>query len=565
MKKNKSVWLCLFALIAICFYTIFSLFNNHGFSFHDETQIANLYEYNKVIDLGQFPPRWTPDTHFTYGSPYLEFNYQIPYYLGVIYHKIGFSFLDSYKMVLASSILVGASGMYLLGIAISGNPIVGLAASFLFTFTPYRAVDIYVRGTIGESLAIGIFPWIFLALYRLTKKQSLINVFLSALSMAALILTHQPSTAFGLPIIFGIFLLSELINKNYKFLLSLFLSAALSVSLAAYYLIPVLFEQKFIQPVLPFNFYDHFPFIKQLLFSKWGYGVSIEGIYDGMSFQLGVANIIVIFLGIVSMIIMILKKKINKSVYLFSTIIGILIIFFLMNIRSTFIWNIFPYTNSIQFPWRLLAIMVMLTTLVYLYLLNITKGKFKIILLVLIPIIAFINNYSYFRPGTIVDHNDTYYLRRYLPKEILSPGEKVSKDYLDYTENYFPLPKDAIKPTVIPENTITATQPETNILIVDNNPFQTKAKINSTTGDFITINRFYYPGWVVKINGSVQEVYLNKYGAMTFFIKKGSYNLSVSYNDTFIRRLGNIISLTTILFIGLFSIYNSKRKSGRSR
>ncbi len=564
MKKNKTSPIYLLAIFAVCFFAIFSLFNNRGFSFHDETQIANLFEYNKVIDLGHFPPRWSPDTHFTYGSPYLEFNYQIPYYLGVFFHKIGFSFLDSYKLVLASSIVVGALGMYLLGVTIS-SPLIGLVTATLFTLTPYRAVDVYVRGTIGESLAIGLFPWIVLAFYRLRKNQSYLNIFLAALSVSALILTHQPSTAFGLPIILGIFLLSELINKNYKFILSLFVSLVLSLCLSAFYLIPVILEQKYIQPVLPFNFYDHFPFIKQLLFSKWDYGVSIEGIYDGMSFQMGIANILVVFIGAILMFALIIKKKLIKNIYLFSTLIGIAIILFLMNIRSSFLWNIFPYTNSIQFPWRLLAIMSLLTSLAYLFVLGAVKGKMKTLLLVLIPLIALINNFTYFKPGTIVDHEDNYYFRRYLPQQSLLPGERVSKDYLDYTENYFPLPINATRPADVPSNVITSSQPETRIKIVQSNPFSTKAKITNLTGDFITVNRFFYPGWMIYVNGKEQGFALNQYGAMTLFLEKGTYDLEVYFEDTFIRRFANIVSAMTVIVAGIFLFYNSKRKSGRSK
>jgi len=39
-----------------------------------------------------------------------------------------------------------------------------------------------------------------------------------------------------------------------------------------------------------FNFKDHFPFIKQLIFSPWGHGASLWGPGDGMSFQVGIIN-----------------------------------------------------------------------------------------------------------------------------------------------------------------------------------------------------------------------------------------------------------------------------------
>lgn len=565
MKLNKRLGLISFILcLFIAGAASFNLFTNNGFSFHDETQIANLFEYKQAIGYGQIPPRWAPDMQFTYGSPYLEFNYQIPYYFGVVFNHLGLSLLDSYKLVLALSFFVGAIGMYLLGQLLAG-PLVGLATAFLYTFTPYRAVDVYVRGTVGEALAIGIFPWIFYALYSLRKKSDFVHIFLAGLSISILILTHQPATAFGLPVILLIFVISEIVSGNYKYLLSLLWSLLIAFGLSAYYLIPVLLEQKFIQPVAPFNFYDHFPFIKQLIYSAWGYGVSIPGPYDGFSFQIGLANLVIIILGVVLAAVFIWKKGLKKNIYLIATVLSVALVLFLMNMRSSFLWSIFPYTNSIQFPWRLLSIMVLLTTLLYLFILAGSKNRTRKILLIAIPLIALINNFSYFHPGTIIDHDDNYYLRRYLPNQVLFIGEKVSGDYLNYTENYLPLPTAAVRPTTVPDSTITAKLPETEIKYINTNPFTMSASIYSLTGDFVSIHRFYYPGWVITLDGNIQKITLDKNGAMVLFVDKGIHNLNVYFRDTDTRYLSNMVSLLTILISTILLLYYSKHKSAHTR
>src|SRR5687767_13269114 len=91
IMKNKTVLLYLFFTVLFTIPAVFSIFYHSFFTFHDETQIVNLYEFFKTIDLGQFPPRWGLDFHFNYGSPFLQFYYQTPYYIGYLFHKLGFS------------------------------------------------------------------------------------------------------------------------------------------------------------------------------------------------------------------------------------------------------------------------------------------------------------------------------------------------------------------------------------------------------------------------------------------------------------------------------------------
>lgn len=72
--------------------------------------------------------------------------------------------------------------------------------------------------------------------------------------------------------------------------------------ISAYYWLPAVFEKKFIQEGTPFNPLDHFPFIRQLIIPFWGYGASVWGPNDQMSFQIGIINILVIVLGFIALV-----------------------------------------------------------------------------------------------------------------------------------------------------------------------------------------------------------------------------------------------------------------------
>jgi hypothetical protein len=530
-----------------------NLLTPKSFTFHDESQIANLQQMVKTISLGQFPPRWSLDVHYTYGSPYPEFNYQLPYYFGFLFNKIGFSLFDSYTLCLALSLFVGAFGMYLFAKKLT-TPFASFAAAVLYTYTPYRAIDAYVRGTVGESFALAIFPFILYSLVCLREKQSLKNILILAISVASLILSHQPSTAFGLPIIIGIFFVIELIRKNYKFIKGLFIGLISSLLLSSYYLFPVLFEKSFIKEVLPYNLYDHFPFIWQLIYSPWGYGASNWGPYDDMSFQVGIVNLVVILGGIVFLLLKAKKEKKVEKAYLIATLVGIFFVLFLMNIRSSFIWNIFPFTNAIQFPWRLLSLTTILTAALFVYIAKNLPKTFLHILSLLVIIASISLTVSYFRPGEITNTGDDHFLRRYLPNQVLYSGETVSKDYTDYTENYIPLPIKAVRPSAVPVSKISTVLSVTQIKITNPNPFDTKADISSPTDDVISINTFYFPGWNITLDGKPVDVTLDQFGAMRIFVPKGNHSLEIKFLDTPTRKISNIISIFAWVFVILFFI-----------
>lgn len=546
--KNKLSLLVLSLIIAIP--SIWAIIQPGFFTFNDETQVANLFEINKTINLGQFPPRWAPDFHFTYGSPYPGFNYQLPYYFGYIFHQLGFNLVSTYQLLLAVSLILGAIGMYVLSSSIT-TPLYALAAATLYTYTPYRAVDVYVRGTIGESFAFALFPWIFWALYRLYQKPNLFNSVVSSLFISALVLSHQPSTVLVLPFIFLVFGLLPLITRNFRSLPFLILSGVTSLFLTAYYLFPVLFESKLITPVSQFNFSDHFPFIKQLIYSPWGYGSSVWGPEDMISFQVGLLNWAIISIGFFALILW-GNRKDHSRYFLLSSLILFAVGVFLMNIRSSFFWSRFPFTNSIQFPWRLLTLTTLSSSIAFIFLSRHRLFSNRNWIAIIVTLLALALNISYFRVGDKVDYTDDYYLRRYLPQQVLLPGETVSTPYLDYTEVYYPLPLGATRPSVVPQAKLTANLTDTKISVAQDNPFNFQADIESAKDDTLTYHVFYYPGWSVTIDGRPVNVASTDIGAVSFPIQYGKHQVKIVYEDTPIRKFSNYLSVLALVIIGAY-------------
>ena len=126
-----------------------------------------------------------------------------------------------------------------------------------------------------------------------------------------------------------------------------------------YFWFPAILESRLMKYDTVFNFYDHYPALKQFITPYWGYGASVPGNYDTMSFYMGAVGILVIIFG--SIIFLLNQKKFSneeKILIGWGIIISLLSVF-MMNFRSAWFWRNLPLLPYFQFPWRFLAMITL--------------------------------------------------------------------------------------------------------------------------------------------------------------------------------------------------------------
>jgi uncharacterized membrane protein len=267
-------------------------FESGMYTFSDEVHFANLYEMIRGLLGGQFPPRWAPDMSYNFGYPLFNFYYPMPFYLASFFYVIfHFSLIGSLKSVFFLSVLFSGISFYFLTNKFFSK-ITAFLISIIYLFTPYRAVDLYSRGAIGELWSFVFMPLVLLSFYNLIKNQNLKNCAVASVSLAGLILSHNLSAIIFLPIVILFCLI--FLFKETKILNKIVWTGGgllMGLGISSYYWLPAVMEKKFIQPGTPFNPFDHFPFIFQLIIPSWGYGASVWGPTDMMSFQIGLVNL----------------------------------------------------------------------------------------------------------------------------------------------------------------------------------------------------------------------------------------------------------------------------------
>jgi hypothetical protein len=268
---DKYWWLVLL-LLSIPLFGALLVHGYYGAS--DDLHIGWLYEMDRTINLGQIPPRFVPDLSYGFGYPLFNYVFPLPFYIGEIFHKVGFSLVDSVKWVFLISLPMSMYGMYLLLRKLT-IPLIALAGALVYGYTPYRSTDIYVRGDIGEAFSFVFLPLLTLSLLQVFSEDGKVRnrwIGVGGLSLAGLVLTHNITAYMFLPfyILLGILLLIFTAKKSLKLFASLISLGLLGALSSLYFWFPAIADSKLVKYDTVFNFVDHFPTLKQPIVPYWG-------------------------------------------------------------------------------------------------------------------------------------------------------------------------------------------------------------------------------------------------------------------------------------------------------
>ena len=136
---------------------------------HDgQIHIARLANYFIAYKQNQWPIRWAPNLNNGFGYPVFNYNYPLPYLLGIPLITANFSLESTYKVLMISALFAIVAGALLLLKDHFAKPAAFIAALTL-GISPYVANLMYVRGGLGEIWTIALFIWVVWALNRSSK------------------------------------------------------------------------------------------------------------------------------------------------------------------------------------------------------------------------------------------------------------------------------------------------------------------------------------------------------------------------------------------------------------
>lgn len=534
--------------VVVVLLTILPLINSTFFQLHDVTHVARLAEMHRALLDGQFPVRWSQNFGYGYGMPLFNFYGPAPYYLAETFHWAGFSSLVSIKLLLVAIAVFSFVGMYLLSSRWFGR-LGGLVSAVMFTVFPYRALDIYVRGAFNEIFAVTLIPWIFYAMVRIRELKERKWIGVLALLLMVFLATHNLMTMMFLPIIyvFGWVLFVGSSHKK-KYFLWFHLSLLLGVLAAAFFLFPAYLEKGYTQVDALLGGYSnykfHFLYVRQLFTGIWGYGGSILGLEDGLSFSLGVVQFLLAGVGAAYWFLRTRKTHRNIFPIFFVLISGATL--FMTTLKSQFIWDQIPLFAYFQFPWRFLSVPAVTLPILaggVVYALN---QRRRVLYTFIILVALCVVNLQYFRPQSYLEDPETLYYEN--PTKIQSDLSGILPDYIP----------TAMKETQKPFQPVFEFVGESSPIetLIDRSQ-EKLAHVVLVKPQTMTIRIAWFPNWVVYDNTEKADYTIeDKTGFMLVKIPQGEHWISVRLEDTPLRTASNLLSLLGLLSIAGVFLYD---------
>ncbi len=564
MKVVKII-LPIIIVLVLSFWAIRPLLSPGLFPVHDDTQVQRVFEMTKSLNAGMFPVRWSMDLGFGFGYPIFNFYAPLAYYSGSFFNLLGFNVLISAKLMMGLGILLSGIFMYLLGKELFGKA-AGVVAALFYVYAPYHAVDIYVRGDVAEFWAYAFIPLAFYGVIKTYKENNFKNAAIGALGFAGIILSHNLTammvSPFLLLLILVLFLAS--FKKEKKVSFNPFWVLIFGALISCFYWLPALSEMKYTNVLSQigqggFSYWDNFVCPGQLWTSPWGFGGSVPGCNDGLSFMIGKLHIILSFASAVSAFILLLIKKFRKDSENFYIILLLFLGFVFSAVLTLQIskplWDSIRLMAFFQFPWRFLVMASFFSSLLagssvwFFRFFPFKKYASYLdfgVATVLLAFLIFVSS-KYFITSPILPTASGEYSGIYSENS----GKYTTKYAISWfasnlTHEY--MPSDFLvpeNPSQISNGKVIVKKGNVNIKNITRTPVKYAFTAESKNLSSIVIPVAYFPFWSAYIDGNIYKLSVLDNG-VGIKVSPGIHQIQLKYSQTPVELLSDLISVAGI-------------------
>jgi hypothetical protein len=534
--SNERVRIAIALAILILIFTR-ALFRGQLIDGHDALAYPpRLTEFAKVIGAHQFPPVWAPDLSNGHGQPLFEFFPPLAYLTELPLYKAGLHLADCIQLPLAVLFAIGAIAVYLISRRLSFSRFASVGASAAWLFAPYHALDVYVSVRVAEATAVAIVPLALLALICVLDRPTLRRILLAAPAIAMVPLAHNVIALLMLPF-FALIVVARAAVSERPLRTGAGGAAAIAggMALSAFFWMPSMLEKGFVKTDLSgagfFHWSVHILSPSQLLWGHWGFGYSLPGPNDGISFALGWLILALALTGFV-----IALRSLNRTrrgdaiVFAAAAVTGAF-----MSIEwSSIVWRHAAILQYLQFPWRMECLPALFMPLLALYAFERLAPKVSTAVIVLIVLV----NLHHTQPKGYLAFDDEFYAPPLIAQKGLETTMYWAEPHgvqvrLNYTGDGLIRP-----PSGLTARTLSWTSTRHEYLV----SAPTAASVMESTN--------YFPGWTVLIDGrETTAAAAPPFGLLSFTIPAGQHLVTVELRPTRVRRLSFILSLCSLAIL----------------
>ncbi|MBI2911722.1 MAG: hypothetical protein HYY05_06235 [Chloroflexi bacterium] len=560
-------------IVALSSFALLPLAQGDRFPTHDgDWHLIATIEFDRVLRSGVPYPRWAPDFAMGYGHPRSSFYPPLAYYLSEALHLVGFGFLTAQKLNFALGLLLSGPAMYLLARAATGSRLAGTVAGLAYVYLPYHLHDVYVRGALGESLALPFLPLVLWSIHRVLARPAPARVALAGLSYGGLLLSHHVTALFFTPLLgaYGAVVLwasgrqKGAERAGWARLLAPLAGLALGATLAAVSWLPILPEAKD-TTVRWFGYFNPAPEALRLsdVLARYltvAYDYANEPPFVGVVQAAAAAGGVALFLWTGANG---LRRRRAFDVALIATLGGLTLGYLLlMTPWADGFWEHTPLVGYAQFRWRVFAFVGVATALFTGYgavAASPVRWLYALVAPLAIGWASMASLSLDYRPldeATL----DAGFATRYAIVGARSGRLREYEALPIWTQAAFPQPRENLR-IEVPEPAGTLGE-----IVPDRwDPYAMDLSLSATEATTLTFHGFYFPGWQAYVNGSPALASPSPEGLLSVAVPQGRSYLAVRFEDTPIRAAGARLTLGAAALVAVLALWPARRPRPPSR
>ena len=496
-------------------------------------------QYIDALGDGALYPRWLPGANEGQGSPAIIYYPPLPFYVAAAFSFVTRNTLAG--MSLSCWLALALSGLTMYAFSRSlGSPSLRFAAASLYMMAPYHLLDLYQGSTVSEFWSFVWVPLLLDAVRRASTAASLLGIAYLALGYALLVLTHVPVL---LLTSLTLVVYALLLTRNLHALLRIAGGLVLGAGIAAIFLIPVLFETRYIKLFFKFDYKDYFLFehLRAALTSP-------RFPSDGSPFtylldtDLIAAGLLALFL-VSSLAIWMSRRTTEKgplstAPYLLVMIVTAFSVSMTTRLTAP-IWRITPGLSFLFFPYRWLVVASAGTALLApLSVQMLMRARsWRVLHIAALAVVVIVN----------LAISALLILRAPVAPDGLV-GSLSRRD----TREYRPVWWDGQLQKEVWQNAALVESGDAVVRAIDETGIEQGYTVSAGTNSIIALRPLYFPGWVALVDGEKREIAPSAEGHIQLAIEPGEHTLTLRFEDTWPRTAGKVGSAVSLLiFFGI--------------
>lgn len=406
--------------------------------------------------------------------------------------------------------------------------------AIIYTTSSFRSVEIFLRGAMGELLAMSILPLILLGFIKLydSKKESWVML---AISMTLLIYTHVLSVAMTMVMI----IIALIIQFYRKRKIEIFLI----IKLIKAAIVTLLLSLAFIGPMIEQTLYQDLnrPYVDIL---------QKRAIYLGKEFLIGSidSELLSFGIGLTLLICLIILTFNFKKLGILSKITYIMGIISILLCTKIFPWFALQNTplNIIQAPWRFMIFSTLFISFSVSLFISPQLEKFSYtrrrnFILLLILAISILNYSSVVNMVKEMNFQGTY-------------SNEQMENKLEEFENFDYVPIGYKKDQLLLKNHQVTEDGQVIYSSFSPNKDEITFTFKSSKGKTIVLPVFRYKGLTVTVNSKNATVLKQGGPFVTVKSESGINKVTIRYSYTFFSKISLFISIITLIVLLFYCI-----------